>query len=209
MFIKSGKGVFMRSKEKGEASRDRLLRSAGTCFSREGFDGTSVDKICRHAKLSKGGFYHHFSSKQDLVIELLDRWLNKIDKYIESARKDSQSLEELIINIAGHARPFFIETSDELPLFLELWLKSSRDPRLRKRTIIFYEKYIGLFKGILESGVKNGSIKNVDPDRISRIIVAIAVGLMMQGLLDPGGTDWDGVAKDSSVLVLKGLAENG
>ncbi len=195
----------MNLKEKGEASRERLLKSAEACFSKKGFDTTSVDNICKHANLSKGGFYHHFSSKQDLILELLNRWLKKIDKYIGSGRNDSGSIEELLINIAGHARPFFMETSDELPMFLELWLKSSRDPILRKKTIIFYEKYISLFKNILKSGMEKGSIKNIDTDAVSRIIVAMAVGLMMQGLLDPQGANWEKVAKDSSILILKGL----
>jgi len=196
----------MNLKEKGEASRERLLKSAEACFSKTGFDAASVDNICKHANLSKGGFYHHFSSKQDLVIELLNRWLKKIDKYIDSSREGSSSIKELFTGIAGQAKPFFMETREELPMFLELWLKSSRDAQLKEKTIIFYKKYIGFFKDILESGMEKGSIKNVDPDSVSRMIVAMAVGLMMQGLLDPGGTDWDKVAKDSSLLILKGLA---
>ena len=68
----------MKLKEKGAASKNKLLRSAATCFAESGFDVASVDEICKNAGLSKGGFYHHFSSKQDLIIELLNQWLEEI-----------------------------------------------------------------------------------------------------------------------------------
>ncbi len=195
----------MKLKEKGAASKNKLLKSAAACFSENGFDAASVDEICRHAGLSKGGFYHHFASKQDLIIELLNQWLERVDDYIKSVKDSSKNMQELFTNIAGKARPVFVEASEQLPIFLELWIKASRDPKLKERTIIFYKRYLDFFKKVINEGMDNGVVREVNPVAASRIIMAVAVGLMMQGLLDPDGADWDRVARESSAILIGGL----
>ena len=198
----------MKLKEKGAASKNKLLKSAAACFAENGFDAASVDEICRHAGLSKGGFYHHFASKQDLIIELLNQWLERVDDYIKSAQGSSKNMQELFTNIAGKARPVFVEASEQLPIFLELWIKASRDPKLKERTIIFYKRYLDFFKKVINEGMDNGVVREVNPVAASRIIMAVAVGLMMQGLLDPDGADWDKVARESSAILIGGLASD-
>jgi AcrR family transcriptional regulator len=196
----------MKLKEKGAASKNKLLKSAAICFSKNGFDAASVDEICRHAGLSKGGFYHHFASKQDLIIELLNQWLERVDDYIKSTQDSSKNMQELFTNIAGKARPVFVEAGEQLPIFLELWIKSSRDPELKERTITFYKRYLDFFKKVINEGIDSGVVREVNPVAASRIIMAVAVGLMMQGLLDPDGADWDKVARESSAILIGGLA---
>ncbi len=196
----------MKLKEKGAASKNKLLKSAAICFSKNGFDAASVDEICRHAGLSKGGFYHHFASKQDLIIELLNQWLERVDDYIKSTQDSSKNMQELFTNIAGKARPVFVEAGEQLPIFLELWIKSSRDPELKEKTITFYKRYLDFFKKVINEGIDSGVVREVNPVAASRIIMAVAVGLMMQGLLDPDGADWDKVARESSAILIGGLA---
>lgn len=198
----------MKLKEKGAASKNKLLKSAAACFAENGFDAASVDEICRHAGLSKGGFYHHFASKQDLIIELLNQWLERVDDYIKSAQGSSKNMQELFTNIASKARPVFVEASEQLPIFLELWIKASRDPKLKERTITFYKRYLDFFKKVINEGIDRGVVREVDPVAASRIIMAVAVGLMMQGLLDPDGADWDRVAGESSAILIGGLTSD-
>lgn len=195
----------MDLREKGIKSKKKLLKSAQKCFAKYGYDATGVAKICEHAGLSKGAFYHHFSSKQGLFLEMMDLWLKILDRYIDNIKKDSKSIPELVMNIASKARPIFLEAEGQLPIFIELWMKASRDKKLRKITIVSYKKYLKFFREIIDEGIRKGSIRKVDPDIISRMIVAVAVGLMMQGLLDPVGADWDRVAKESTEVVVRGL----
>jgi AcrR family transcriptional regulator len=195
----------MNLREKGIKSKKKLLRAAQKCFAKYGYDAAGVAKICEYAGLSKGAFYHHFSSKQDLFLEMMDQWLKILDRYINIIKNESDNIPELVMNIASKARPIFIEAEGQLPIFIELWIQASRDRKLRKITIVSYKKYLKLFRGIIDEGIKKGSIRKVSPDIISRMIVAVAVGLMMQGLLDPEGADWDKVAKESTEVVIRGL----
>jgi len=193
-------------KDKGRKSRDKLLKAAEKCFAKYGFDATGVAEICRCAGMSKGAFYHHFSSKQSLFLELLNQWLEILDRYLDSARQDSGNMLKLFMNIAKKAHPVFMEARGQMPIFLELWIKASRDPKLREITIVSYRKYLKLFKEIINDGIKKRLIKKVNADVVSRMIVAVAVGFIMQGLLDPEGTDWEKVAGESAAVIIKGTA---
>ena len=55
------------SKAKPEARR-RLLDAAMQAIRAQGYSATTVDDICRTAGLSKGAFFHHFKSKEELAI---------------------------------------------------------------------------------------------------------------------------------------------
>lgn len=52
-------------------SRERILASAATLFTRQGFDGVSIDAVMQHAGLTRGAFYAHFASKSVLYTEAI------------------------------------------------------------------------------------------------------------------------------------------
>src|SRR5215831_11173588 len=49
-------------------ARTRLLDAAMHAIRAQGYAATSVDDICRAAGLTKGAFFHHFKSKEDLAV---------------------------------------------------------------------------------------------------------------------------------------------
>src|SRR4051812_8449874 len=52
-------------------SREKLIRCAQVSMMARGYSATGVDDICRDAGVSKGSFYHQFTSKEDLAIAAL------------------------------------------------------------------------------------------------------------------------------------------
>lgn len=59
------------SKEHKLQSRERILESALQLFTRQGFEQTSIDQVMANAGLTRGAFYNHFSSKQDLYAQTI------------------------------------------------------------------------------------------------------------------------------------------
>lgn len=53
-------------------TRAKLLESARVVMAREGFESASIDRIAEEAGFSKGAFYSNFSSKEEVVLELLE-----------------------------------------------------------------------------------------------------------------------------------------
>lgn len=83
-------------------ARERLLEAARDVIRAKGFSATSVDDLCRTAGVTKGAFFHHFRSKEDLGVEAARFW--------------SETTSELFANAPYHqpADPF-----DRLIAYLE------------------------------------------------------------------------------------------
>jgi TetR/AcrR family transcriptional repressor of nem operon len=55
-------------------SRTRLLEAGSTVIRAKGYTATTVDDICAAAGVTKGSFFHHFKSKEDLVLGAVAHW---------------------------------------------------------------------------------------------------------------------------------------
>jgi TetR/AcrR family transcriptional repressor of nem operon len=67
-----GSSVTRRSSETG--SRQKLLNAALTLIRAKGYTATSVDGLCEAAGVTKGAFFHHFKSKDDLGVAAAKYW---------------------------------------------------------------------------------------------------------------------------------------
>ena len=189
--------------QRSEETHAKILESAIKLFSNQGFNKASVDDICAEAGISKGAFYHHFKSKQELFLALLDGWLQAIDNAIE-ASKDMTAPETF--QQMTEAFPYIFETAgDGLPMFLEFWLQASRDKKIWDASIAPYRRYHKYFTSLIKKGVDEGSFVEVDPELTSRMIVSTAMGLLLQSLLDPKGANWEKVARGSTSMLVNSL----
>jgi AcrR family transcriptional regulator len=195
----------MGSQRRGEETRSRILEAAAEDFARYGYDGTGVAQICQHAGVTKGAFYHHFPSKQAVFMELLDRWLATLDAQFAAIRADAASVPEGLLRMAGMVRQVFVVASGRLPMFLEFWNRAARDPTTWQATIAPYRRYQAFFSSLIQAGIAEGTLRPCEPDKAARVIVSLAVGLILQGVLDPDGADWGQAVEESVHMLLKGL----
>jgi TetR/AcrR family transcriptional repressor of nem operon len=63
------------SREQAVQNRDRIVEAAAQLFRERGFDGIGVADLMKEAGLTHGGFYGHFSSKEELIAEASARAL--------------------------------------------------------------------------------------------------------------------------------------
>ena len=55
-------------------SKRKLLDAALQVIRTKGYTATTIDDICAAASLTKGSFFHHFKSKEDLALAAIDHW---------------------------------------------------------------------------------------------------------------------------------------
>jgi len=192
-------------RRRGEETRSRILRVAEECFAAQGYDATGVAEICERSGVTKGGFYHHFASKQALFLELLARWLQLLDSQLGTSGAQAGSVPEALLAMTEVIEPVFREASSRLPLFLEFWRQASLDSAVWEAAVAPYRRYRSLFAGMIEAGIAEGSLRSIDPEVAAGTIVSLAVGLVMQGLMDPQGADWGGVARQSMQWLVESL----
>ena len=159
-------------------------------FAEKGYDPTGVAEICAAAEVSKGAFYHHFPSKQSVFLELLQEWLNGLDSALGKAMGSARSVPEGLLVMASQMQEVFSAADGRVHLFLEFWQQARRDPEIWKELIAPYRRYQDFFRRHHPRGIEEGSFRAVDPQVAGQALVALAVGILVQGVLDPHGADW-------------------
>jgi TetR/AcrR family transcriptional regulator, transcriptional repressor for nem operon len=88
------------------ATRERILNAAQRIVLERGFAGTSVDAVLAEAPASKGGFFHHFPSKNDLGRALLERYAaaeeRMLDDFMALAEAESDDPGRRLVAFVRH-----------------------------------------------------------------------------------------------------------
>lgn len=79
-------------------SKTKLLKAALHVFRTKGYAATTVDDICHEAEVTKGSFFHHFKTKEDLALATVDYWGEMTGAFFMAApyRKAKDPLDRLI-----------------------------------------------------------------------------------------------------------------
>lgn len=64
------------------SARSKLIDAAHMLVRRQGYAATSVDEICAAAGVSKGAFFHHFASKEELGVAAAEQWTARAEELI-------------------------------------------------------------------------------------------------------------------------------
>lgn len=90
----------LSNKKRSAETKEKILKSAEVLFKEQGFENTSVDSIVKKAGISKGSFYLHFNSKDEIVTHFINAVINKIDidldSIVNSTKEDSSVTTTLL-----------------------------------------------------------------------------------------------------------------
>ncbi|WP_269581649.1 TetR/AcrR family transcriptional regulator [Roseibium sp. Sym1] len=87
---------------KGKDARTKLLDAALRVIRTKGYSATTVDDLCREAGVTKGAFFHHFKSKDDLAVAAADYWSQTTGAFFEEApfHKHADPLDRVLAYLA-------------------------------------------------------------------------------------------------------------
>ncbi|MGD2059086.1 MAG: TetR/AcrR family transcriptional regulator [Anaerolineales bacterium] len=197
----------MKKSEQSSRTREALLESAEFLFAQSGYDATSVASICEASGLSKGAFYHHFESKQALFFELLKRWLNTLEQRLREIESQGDRVPETLMSMAHVVGEVLDVGGPQLSIYLEFWNQALRDSKIHNALSEPFEEFLAFFSSLLTQGVEQGIIESTDPEQTARVITALGIGLLFQGLLNPEAADWNEVSAYGLGIVLAGLSK--
>ena len=184
-------------------TRQLLLDSALKLFGEKGFHATSVQEIVKKAGLTKGAFYHHFTSKEDVLRlihdEFLDVQVELVGTILEDYESPVDQLRELVrasvLSVAryqAHVAVFFQERR---------YLTGDRAADVKRRRDTVEEK----MEQIVRRGIEVGAF---DPAIDPRVAIFGVVGMTawVHQWYRPGGPlSAEAIADEFARLTLDGL----
>jgi AcrR family transcriptional regulator len=196
----------MANHPRGIETRNTILEASLELISQNGYDATSVAQICQGAQISKGAFYHHFSSKQELFLALMDTWLASVVDLFQTAGENAASIPEALDRMAAISGGLFDALEGGFPILLEFWTQASRHPAVWEKAVAPYQRFLEYFTNLVQTGIDQGSFApSVDPIQAARALTSVAMGLLLQAIFEPEGAQWQEVTRFSINMIVNGI----
>ena len=178
----------MNNKSK-DNSKEQILEAAMKVFVRSGYAQTRMEDIAEVAGLSKGAIYHHYQSKKELFLSLIDYWEEYFFfKVFFNKNSSSKKAEELLKDITYDIVETFKERKYILLAELEFWSLANHDEDIRIKTATLYVKLLKLIKTIINKGIRENDFKKLNVD-----VAALSVMTALQGVI------WFSIFQDSKI----------
>ena len=192
--------------ERRAETRERLLEAAARVFAREGYAGASVEEVAGEAGFSTGALYSNFSGKEELFLALLARNVERVSGRVAEAVAERPTVEERAHGAAAEWMRFVEREPDQILLFMEFWAYAVRDPEVRPRFAAAYaEPRAATARLIDESARELGLRPTLPAEQLATAIDALADGLSLQRLVDPGSVP-DGLFGEVLSVLLAGAS---
>ena len=83
-----------RRQELRQEPRQEILRAAARLFQQQGYDATSMNDVAAALKLSKGGLYHHFQSKDEILFHIMSHAMEITEERVVKVARRVEGVEE-------------------------------------------------------------------------------------------------------------------
>ena len=178
----------MENKSK-DNSKEQILEAAMKVFVKNGFSETRMDDIAENSGLSKGAIYHHYKSKKDLFLALIDFWEEYFFfKIFFNKDVESKNSADLLRDMAKDMIETFKNRKYILLAELEFWSLANHDEDVRAKTEALYIKLMKLIRTIISKGVDSSEFKKLDVD-----VAALSVMTSLQGVI------WFSIFQDKNI----------
>jgi len=192
--------------QRSEETHAKILQASEQLFAQKGYDATGVADICSAAGVSKGAFYHHFPTKQAVFLALLETWLSQLDRELASTLQNAPDVPGGLIAMAGSTGKIFDGATSRALIFIEFWIQASRQPEIWRAAMQPYQRYLAAFGDIFRRGRLEGSLDpQLDDTTSAQIVIALALGMLLQAFFDPSGADWEKVTERGMRMLMNGL----
>jgi AcrR family transcriptional regulator len=166
----------VRNGERG--GRATLVAEAVQLLSREGIHGMSIGKLAERAGYSKGGIMAHFSSKEELVLALVDESIGMARAYFRDQLKDVTSpTERLSRTLRTYGSYWTSGLFEGGCLFLNLAVDAIDDDDIAQALRRAARTFISDFAAVVRIGQATGEFRrDADPDDVGEKLMSLCVG---------------------------------
>lgn len=140
-------------------TKDVIFKSAIKIFSKNGYNGATMDAIAADAGVAKGTLYYHFKSKEEIFKYIIHEGMNIVKEEIEDIANNEQDALSKLKALCKTQLGLVYEIKDFFRVIMsQLWGQETRHQELREainRYIMYIQKY-------LDDAINEGFIKDGD-----------------------------------------------
>ena len=183
-------------------TREDILEAAAQVFRQKGFHGASMNDIAEAVSLQKASLYHHVSSKQEILLEILDRALQllieEISPIVQQPIPADQKLRQMI-----HVYLQILVENIDLATVL-LFEHRALERRQHARHVPNRNKFEALWRDVLNEGVATKLFNCDDVPLATRALLG-QLNWTITWYHDDGDKSIEQIADDFSSMLLNGL----
>ncbi len=169
-----------------EETRQRLVDAALPVFARNGFERATVDEIVREAGYSKGAFYVHFESKEDLFWAMLEERIEAVQETLLGAIDIDVSVAENERRILTAIFSLDQQEAAWPALFMEFAAHAARNEKVRVRLAEMYQRWHSFTVEMLRGAREAGKVRaDLDIEFMASVLIALIEGTLIQSRIAP------------------------
>ncbi|SDX93371.1 TetR/AcrR family transcriptional regulator [Thermoactinomyces sp. DSM 45892] len=177
----------MTKQQKRTTTTIKRIKNAGLrLFARRGYHATSVDEIVEEAGYTKGAFYGHFKSKEELFLSIMDERM--ILHQTEIVKSFQVHEDDGLITITRQLEYVIQRAQDDswASIYFEFLANTRRNPEVQKKLALMYSRWREFVTGFFQNLQEKGLIKiNIDIQLLATTIIALFDGFNIQSYIDP------------------------
>jgi len=174
-------------------SRADVVEAAGRLFADRGYEGTSMRQLGKELGLLGSSLYAHVGSKQDLLVEVVERGARLFEASVDRAPDGPTGRDRLRGLVAGHI-DVVLDHRDEVRTFLNE--ARALDAEHRARVLDARNRYEAAFRAAFKDGVSDGSIAAGTDEVLASIFVLSILNAVDRWYSDQGRIDRVGLVDE-------------
>ncbi len=161
-------------------TRSKILDCMYKEVAAEGYDKTSIGKICKQVGITKPSVYYYFSSKEDIFVAMMNEYNTEILGSMGTlpAIGDKKAFMDFVIEIGDEYIDFFSQDADRCKMKVQMEMLYSRMENVKQYIDSFYERWLEWMDSVVECGKKLGAIDaHVDARDYSEMVMIFLDGI--------------------------------
>ncbi len=177
--LKCSKGAEVMG-SKGNESKRKILEIARTLFAKKGFSAVSMQDICKESGLSRGGLYRHFSSTEEIFIDIILEEQSAAFRSFDKAKADGVSPEVMLFTFIRSRVSRLTEGESFDNAISEFAANSEQGKEILKNRAL---TSVEIMTGMIDEGCKRGSFSCKNPKAAATQILWVLEGMSKHNAL--------------------------
>lgn len=171
-----------KSSTKKTAKKEEIIKATLKLYMNRGYYRTNIRDITKKVGITTPTFYHYFTDKRELFAQVIDHVIDQWKEQSLAATADKTDPTERTVILFRVFQKNYIKIGGVLNQ-----LKASAatgDTWARRRLKLAYQSLMENLVKLVESGIKSGTVRNVDPELMAYFLITIDEATVQRASMD-------------------------